>query len=206
MSKLESIFDRKRRDKMPVYNYQSRILGLFSEEIVKIWVASPYSDYENLGRPTVYVDGSRYTFDFAFQPKHDKKIYIVEMKCWIPFENFKYFVLDGDFLQKARGQKSPFGAFLKLAHGDIKHHRVSVTNNQEKPTRKEIERVSGFILIWGKANLDSVEEIKASTGLSEILGLEDMIQAMIDNEHQPYVALIKNYQDWSNSLFDRLAK
>ena len=37
--------------------YLSRVFGIFSEEIVRIWAADPRAPFEDLGRPTLRVDG-----------------------------------------------------------------------------------------------------------------------------------------------------
>jgi hypothetical protein len=210
MSKFKSIFNQEDLTRMPIYNYQSRILGLFSEEIVKVWATSPYSNYEYLGRPTIYVnkikpnDKGKYTVDFALQAKtdnpDDKKIYITEMKCWLPYDNFKYFELTEESLNRAANAQASFHQFLNIAKRATPYSSVKITG---KPPQK-LEKVDGFILIWGKVKPDNVEELKHATGLHDILGLEDMIHDMTNKEYKPYVELIEKYQGWSNTLFDQL--
>ncbi len=71
--------------------FLSRLFGIFSEKIVDCWCKNNKSDYENCGRPTIYADGWHYTLDFTF--KKDDKLYIVEMKSEIQYQNYKFMIL-----------------------------------------------------------------------------------------------------------------
>ncbi len=76
--------------------FLARVFGIFSEDIVRLWAASPGSPYEDLGRPTVCFDGAAKgsTLDFTFRNRASNKIYVAEMKCEIEYQAFRYFVLN----------------------------------------------------------------------------------------------------------------
>ena len=80
--------DRKRG------KYLSRLFGIFSEDIVRIWAADEKCHYEDLGRPSIRFEDKTYTLDFTFQHKQSRKVYIVEQKCEIEFQNYKFFILN----------------------------------------------------------------------------------------------------------------
>jgi hypothetical protein len=84
--------ENKNRDK-----FISRFLGIFSENIARIYFSSPYSDYKDLGRPTINkknMSDRGSTLDFTLENKKTKKIYICEMKCELEFEKYKYLELN----------------------------------------------------------------------------------------------------------------
>lgn len=91
---FESLF--KKEGKEPTRaKFLSRVFGIFSEEIVRIWANDSRAPYANLGRPTLrqFDTSKRFTLDFTFQHRVTNKIYVVEMKCEIEYENFRYMVL-----------------------------------------------------------------------------------------------------------------
>src|SRR6266496_4310513 len=91
-STLEHLFrsSSSSRDK-----FLSRLFGIFSEDIVRIWCNDPRSPYENIGRPTIKpaVGGKGYTLDFALRREQTGAIFISEMKCELEYEGYKYLVL-----------------------------------------------------------------------------------------------------------------
>ena len=71
------------------------MFGIFNEEIVRKWCAEEFSPYEDVGRPTIKRKGDDTrgsTLDFTFKNK-DGKLYIVEMKCELQYEGYKYLEL-----------------------------------------------------------------------------------------------------------------
>jgi hypothetical protein len=72
--------------------FLSRVFGIFSEEIVRIWCRSEISDFTDLGRPTIKeVDSETRgsTLDLTLQSKSSGKIYVAEMKCELQYQNYK---------------------------------------------------------------------------------------------------------------------
>ena len=62
--------------------YLSRIFGIFSEEIVRMWASDHRCPYEDLGRPTLRRKGKKagYTLDFTLRHKETGKSYVAELK------------------------------------------------------------------------------------------------------------------------------
>lgn len=123
--------------------YLSRIFGIFSEEIVRLWASHPQSPYEDLGRPTVGKRGEKgSTLDFALRDKHTGKTYVAELKCEIEYENYKYLILSEPWQLDHHCSKA---AFLALLNAAAKKPEQQIFVN-----RKEIQ-IDGAILIWGAA-------------------------------------------------------
>ncbi len=72
--------------------FLSRVFGIFSEEIVRIWAQDPRSPYQVLDkRPTLYDAGKRYSLDFLFL--QNGRAYVAEMKCEIRYQNYRFWRL-----------------------------------------------------------------------------------------------------------------
>jgi hypothetical protein len=196
MSRFENIFDRKKTELSRQHNFQARLFGIFNEEIVRIWAKSNSDGYCDLGRPTVYLSNGKHpTFDFTLQK--DEKNYLTEMKCWLPFENYKYFELnDAEQLGKV-AKDGAFKVFMDIAQ-QLTDFTVKVSG------AKEATPIHGVILIWGKVKSDKKEEIKNATKIHEILALEDIIEDLLEAQNKEYTNLIARYREWSNSFFDML--
>lgn len=199
---FESIFGKNNiklnesRDK-----FLSRIFGIFNEKIVEIWCNSEKSDYDNLGRPTVYdrektLKGS--TLDFTLREKNGGKTFISEMKCEIQFEKFKYLELNS-VIQLKHHNKIAFNRFLGVAKEPQKY-KTKVKGE------KEYREIDGAILIWGKIDPNKKTEICDFTKLTDILSLEVMINDLIEIQHKEYYEFINQREEWLKYLFDGLKK
>lgn len=75
--------------------YLSRLFGLFSEQVVRMWCAQPDAPYEDLGRPTIREpDDSRgSTLDFTLRDRSSGQTYVAELKCELEFANYRYLQL-----------------------------------------------------------------------------------------------------------------
>lgn len=75
--------------------YLSRVFGIFSEEIVRMWARDHRCPYEDLGRPTLRKHGEKSgsTLDFTLRHKATGMSYVAELKCEIEYQNYKYLVL-----------------------------------------------------------------------------------------------------------------
>lgn len=95
MSKqFQSIFQQHEAD-VARGKFLSRVFGIFSEDIVRLWAKDDRSPYEDLGRPTVKQNCATkgYTLDFTLRHAETKKTYISELKCEIEYQNYRYLVL-----------------------------------------------------------------------------------------------------------------
>ena len=193
--------------------FLSRLFGIFSEEIIDIWCQNYKSPYMNLGRPSLY-KGDKYTkttLDFTFQDQESKEIYIVEMKCEIQYENFKYFHLRNEdelkkppegngFLEHHR-KKQAFEKFEEL--GESPENYIVKYLDQETKEHCKVEKIAGIILIWGKVDQENIEN-KCIGGFHQILSVERMISDLVEWRDENYKSMIAEYQCWSNDMFNQL--
>src|SRR3954451_21716212 len=119
MNRIPQLFHSENgtRDK-----FLSRVFGIFSEQIVRIWCRMPQAPYEDVGRPTLrpldnysgFPSGKGYTLDFAFRSRANNTIYPGELKSELEFMNYRYLTLrSADQLE--HHQKDAFKAFLDAA-------------------------------------------------------------------------------------------
>lgn len=199
--------------------FLSRLFGIFSEEIVKIWCENNKSPYKNIGRPTLITsDGNYYVLDFTFVDKENNK-FIVEMKSEIQYENYKYMVLDPDknvdYLSHHL-KKRAFKLFVNKSWVMLKIKGKEVVDEEK----------FGTILIWGSleerfsitSSMPSSEEqeflnnmnskwknmYKEFNNVDRILSVEHMINNLIEWKDENYLDFVKKYQDHSNELFNNL--
>lgn len=181
--------DRKRG------KYLSRLFGIFSEDIVRIWAADKKCHYEDLGRPSIRFEGKTYTLDFTFQHKQSRKVYIVEQKCEIEFQNYKFFILDKkEQLSHHIKAKKAFMAFLEAAKKNIISASIS---------KQEI-KIDGTILIWGAATPKGINDIKLEYEIDDILTLEKIIDDLILWRNENFYKFVKDRIVWSNEMLNGL--
>lgn len=199
---LQSIFKPAKLEKSGKREkFLSRVFGIYSEEIVRLWADDHRSPYESLGRPTIKssADSKKHTLDFTFQDRITGRVFVVEMKCEIEYQNFKYFVLES-VEQLQHHNKPAFGIFLECAARSAEH---SVYVKDVKGKSKLIA-TEGAILIWGAASPEGRRVVKESTGLHDILTIEDICRDLSKWKQQEYRELIAERQAWCAELFDGL--
>jgi len=194
--KFRSVFNGQSRSRD---KFLSRVLGIFSEEIARIWFGSEKSPYLDLGRPTIYdisPGKKHYTLDFTLQSKTDKKLYISEMKCEFEYENYKYLTLTScEQLKHHKGRA--FKIFLDIAKQPNKY-KIRING---KPNL-----ANGSILVWGSVTHDGVDSVRNNFSIYDILSLEEMINDLISIENKQFIDLISNYKMWCQFLFEHLEK
>lgn len=178
--------------------YLSRVFGIFSEEIVRLWTSDPRSPYEDLGRPTLKKHGERggSTLDFTLRHKGTGKAYVAELKCEIEYQNYRYLVLT-NAKQLDHHNKPAFFAFLDAAAGSP--NQQSYVNGQELQT-------SGAILIWGATTPEGRQSVIDAKGFFDILTIEDMVGDLTMWNHEPYLQFMEQRRIWTNELFDGLVR
>lgn len=174
--------------------YLSRVFGIFSEEIVRVWASHPQSPYEDLGRPTIRRRNERAgsTLDFTMRNKSTGKTYVAELKCEIEYQNFKYLVLSSA-KQLDHHNKAAFVALLDAAVGNA-DQQVFVQGS-ELP-------IDGAILIWGSATPDGRLSVMQAKGFAEVLTVSDIIQDLRSWRCQSFRHLVEQRQLWTNEMFD----
>ena len=183
--------------------FLSRLFGIFSEEIVRIWASDEIlAPYKDLGRPTVktQVEANNKnrgrTFDFTLGEKKTGKRFICEQKCELEFENYKYLELKGSEQLRHHEKNFAFRRFLDVGK-DPRKYQVFVKGRQ-------IENVRGIVLIWGKVSERGRKEVKERYHMHGVLSLEDIISDLVIWKSKSYLELIREKQKWCNNLFHNL--
>jgi hypothetical protein len=176
--------------------YLSRVFGIFSEEIVRLWASDSRSPYEDLGRPTLRKRGenSGSTLDFTLRHKDSGRLYAAELKCEIEYQNYKYLILS-DVQQLNHHNKAAFFALLDAA--------AKAPEQQAFVNGKET-RLDGAILIWGAVTPEGRRAVMNEKGFFEVLTIAEIINDLRTWGYEPYKVLVEQRRSWSNELFDAL--
>ena len=190
MKELAEIF----RDSPPEKGkFLSRIFGIFSEEIIRIWARdkrSLYSIYDR--RPTLYKENSKYTLDFLLEKNGE--IFVSEMKCEIQYQNYKYWRLVDTQQLQHHLKKRAFNLFLSLSR-DPKSVIVKAGSQIE---------IAGTVLVWGAATPKGIEAVKRQFGISDVLTVESCIRDLVNWSNQEYSEFLRMRERWLSSLFANL--
>lgn len=170
--------------------FLSRVFGIFSEDVVRIWGRDARAPYEYLGRPTIGRSAASrgYTLDFTLREKGTGKIFVAEMKCEIEYRNFAYFVLN-DAQQLTHHTKPAFAAFLACAG----RRSSAVVNGQSMD-------VSGAILVWGAATPAGRTAVVEATGIETVLTVEDMCRDLVEWKNSDFQTLLAERERWTTEL------
>ena len=176
--------------------YLSRVFGIFSEEIVRIWARDPRATYEDLGRPTLRSVGERSgsTLDFTFRSRETGKIYVAELKCEIEYQNYRFLVL-AESNQLNHHRKPAFAALLAAA--------AKPSELRAYVSKKEVA-IDGAILVWGAATSTGRALVSADNGFAAILTLAEIVAELQVWQSEPYRALLEHRRVWSNEMHDAL--
>jgi hypothetical protein len=182
-----------RRDK-----FLARLFGIISEEIVRCWARNPEAPYADLGSPTLKepsVGNRGSTLDFTFRSKDDGTVYVVEMKCELEYDNYRYLVLES--ASQLDHHKSP--AFQKFLEMTKDNTRYTVFVN------RRLQIVHGTMLIWGSYTDQGRMSVRDHYGFRDVLSVESMISDLLRWHDQEYLDLLQSYENWCTEVFAGLA-
>ena len=173
--------------------YLSRIFGIFSEQIVRIWARderSPYSVAER--RPTLYDLSKPYVLDFLFL--QDGKTYVSEMKCEIQYQNYRYWTLTDATQLEHHRKKRAFQLFLDVAR------------DPESVPVKAGDSVApdGAILVWGSVTLAGVQSVRQQFGFKDVISVEKCIRDLVEWGNLEHQELIADRRKWTDDLYRAL--
>ncbi|AXQ27894.1 hypothetical protein D0B54_04030 [Solimonas sp. K1W22B-7] len=176
--------------------YLSRIFGIFSEEVVRIWAKDRRCPFEDHGRPTLRSTGKTRgcTLDFTLRHKSTDLTYVAELKCEIEFQNYKYFILS-DAAQLSHHRKEAFRAFLEAA---------IQPSAQQIFVRGKAQQINGAILIWGAATPEGRKSAIETYGFHDVLTISEIVHDLRSWNHDAYEHFLEQRRSWSNELFDGL--
>lgn len=175
--------------------FLSRVFGIFSETIVQIWSEDARAPYRNLGRPTLAESSPARnpTLDFLFECRRTGKRFVVEQKCEIEFNGFRYFTLTGPD-QLSHHNKPAFAAFLAAASG-------REAGSREWKVGAQRLTVDGAILIWGAVTPGGRSAVMEATGLDDVIGLDRVIAECAEWRPDAYCRLVSDRRRWCEELF-----
>jgi hypothetical protein len=178
--------------------FLSRVFGIFSEEIVRIWANDIRSPYSDLGRPTLRQDirEKGHTLDFTLQDKQSGKTFVTELKCEIEYQNYRYLELTG-VQQLEHHKKDAFTALLSIAKG---------LSNYKTYVQAEELTVDGAILIWGVATPEGRQDVIQKCGFADLLTIAEMVSDLSEWKNEEYQAMIRSREQWSSELFNGLLR
>lgn len=190
--------------------FLSRIFGIFAEEIIRIWCNDKRSTYENLGRPSIYSPPNNRrpsTLDFTFRERNNtNKIYIVEMKCWLEYERYKFLPLECvNFpgVIRIMNNSKGFKEFLKLAQrpndDNVRISYKAITGDVVNNVQ-----IAGAILIWSKVDALNISRLKLTYRFADVLSLEGICNELISWENTEYCELMNKKKNWCDFLFNKL--
>jgi hypothetical protein len=189
--------------------FLSRIFGVFSDEIVKLWTENSKAPYKNLGRPTLRkrgLDQTKHTIDFTLSDRNEA-VFVAEMKCEIQYQNFKYFVLQSDAERRRsllfgsvddqleHHVKPAFEAFLQAARSP---------NDWRVFVKKREIPIQGAILIWGAATEDGKAQVKERRGFHDVLTIAEICRDLRKWNCEKFKGLVTDRRQWCNEMFDGL--
>jgi hypothetical protein len=193
---LRSLF--KSDPPAPRDKFVARLLGIFSEDIVRIWCKSQHAPYRDLGRPRVFPssDAKGHTLDFALQSRRNGSIHVAEMKCWVEFQGYRHLTLrNPDQLEALEGPA--FDAFLAVAR---RPSRCAVIVDGEPRT------VKGAILIWADVTKSGRAAVRRTHKLTEVLSLREIVEDLVARKDARYQEFLAERLRWCQHLFEGLRK
>lgn len=176
--------------------FLSRVFGIFSENIVRLWCGNSNSKYSDLGRPTLYHSNEKKgrTIDFTF--KNDSgNIYIGELKCELEYQNYKFIELDSIDQLNHHSSKKAFQRFLAIAK-DINSYKVRIKGKETA--------VNGSILVWGRVNENNKRKIVEHFNFHDILSIENMVNDLIEWEDVDWIKYVETKYRWMTELRSNL--
>lgn len=175
-------------------NYRSRLFGMFSEDIARIWGQNPSAPYRYLGRPTIF-DGAAYaTVDFLFGAP-DGRRFVAEQKSELAWMSYAYLrLVDGKQVDHHAG-KPAFDWFLEAAREPAKRP-VRVAG---KPVA-----VDGAILVWGAVEPEGRQSAIETFGFHDVLSLESMLDDLRAWQDPAWAARLDELDAWSSGLLEAL--
>lgn len=194
--RFEEIFKTpiSQRDK-----FLSRLLGIFSEEIVHHWCQCTQAPYKNLGRPTLRpLDKKKgYTLDFLLQECTSSERFVAEMKCWLEYEKYSYLRIVGPDQLQGMAKSSPaLQEFLRFAQYP-KDFKVTISVNSNPVAMQ----VNGAVLILGAITDGGREALISEYHLADVLSVENMLDDLQAWKPNNWERRVSQLEGWSEELF-----
>ncbi len=170
-------------------NFLSRVFGIFSEEIVRVWIDDERAPYRcGGGRPKLQHGDKKRIIDFTLQERSTNRIFVAEMKCEIAYKNFKFLTLTNP-QQLDHHKKDAFNAFLDYAG------KPNVAVIQKVPVKTH-----GAILIWGNTSQVGIDAVMAEYRFHDVLAISNILSDLREWQTPAWTKLLREVQTWNNDL------
>ena len=173
--------------------FLAAVLNLFSQEVVRCWVADAQSPFEDLGKASLRQAraGRGITLDFALRRRN--RVYAVVMKGDMAETAT---LTDPAQIEAAKSAKS-FSTFLDAAANPSRFKVV---------VRDEKLDLAGAILIWGAADPAAARAAKRQFSLYEVFSLEQLCADLARWNNHEYQMLLDRRVAWNHDLFKTLRR
>lgn len=184
-------------------NFLSRIIGIFSEDVVRFWLENKKCKYNFLGRPQVWTenDSKKYSLDYLLQDKKTKKCYIAEQKCFFGFKDGKL---------KKISEAETFSIVFDKWSNEKRNHTVAwarfieFNNDSHVSIKNKKCDVSGKILVWASCDKKAKKDFQKKHNIFDVVSFEQVIRDLNKWEDRKYLGFLKDRKKWINQLFNSL--
>ena len=175
-------------------NFRSRLFGMFSEDIPRIWGQNPKAPYAWSGarRSTRAPAGA--TIDHLFRDAAGRS-FVAEQKCELAWMGYAYLRLDNPSQLDHHRGKPAFDSFLDAA-ADPARRAVKVGG--------KAVAVDGAILIWGAVDPDRRDEVRQAFGFHDVLSLEEMLGDLRAWQDPAWASRLDELATWSHGILEAL--
>jgi hypothetical protein len=175
-------------------NFRSRLFGMFSEDIPRIWGQNPNAPYAWAGRPTLYEGTGWATIDHLFRDSAGRA-FVAEQKSELAWMGYAYLRLDNPGQLDHHRGKPAFDWFLEAAT-DPARRAVKVGG--------KAVAIDGAILVWGAVDRDRRDEVRQAFGFHDILSLEEMLEDLRAWQDPAWAARLDELAAWTDGMLGAL--
>lgn len=185
-------FERLFKTEVPARdNFRARLFAIFSEEIVRVWSQNARAPYRDLGRPTLWQDGSFATLDFTLERRSDGARFIAEQKAELSWAGYSQLrLMRAEQVARHKGKRA-FDWFLEAAN-EPASRLVKVAGHATS--------VAGAILVWGAVEPEGRAAAMATFKLADVLSLESMLVDLRAWDDDGWRTRIVELRAWSDGL------
>jgi hypothetical protein len=178
-------------------NFRSRLFGMFSEEIVRVWGKNDSAPYRYVGRPTLWRGSARFTLDFVLERQDDGKCFVAEQKAELAWASYSQLRLVAPGQVASHVGKPAFDWFLDLA-------RAPASSIVKVGAR--VVPVDGAVLVWGAITPHGRETVIAEYNFADVLSLEQMLADLRAWRDPNWEQQITELREWTDGLLGDLVE
>jgi hypothetical protein len=121
-------------------------------------------------------------------------VYVAEMKCELAYDNYRYLRLTS--AQQLDHHKG--AAFVRFLESAKQGHNLVVKVDTK------VLVTDGAILVWGATAPAGVQSVQSTTGVFDVLSLEEMIDDLKRWQDPTWTQRVGQISGWCDELFEFL--